>query len=102
MFFIFSFGRDSKIWENKVMYEGVVYEYIRCTYNYLSFFFMPVVFSSKWFLGSSSSHQDKKVPYSVIKNLLPDNTPKISVLKRFLLLFALFLLVLTIVAAAIF
>jgi hypothetical protein len=95
--FFYGWGRNSKTWElvNKLPYTWVV-----CQYTYFNIFFIfQIALSRKWIIGGENRSDDKVITYYELKNILPENTPKLNPWESYGMLITFSLLVLWVIGS---
>jgi hypothetical protein len=96
MLIFLGFGTSSRTWE--LDKEGHITQLV-CKYNYFApFFFFPVSWGETWYLLGDKRSEDKEIPYSEVKALVPHGTPKLDIWTKWGLFLALGFFVLLITA----
>jgi hypothetical protein len=81
MFSIFGWGKKTRKWP---MGDG---KELVATWSYFSFNFLPgLAWSVRWYIVGDSRSEDREVTYDEVKSLFPQNTPSLSYLERYGLL----------------
>ena len=92
--FFFGWGKNNRQW---IINEELI---LMATWSYIDIFFFPVAFNIKWHLLGNNRLEDKIITYEKVKELIPENTPKISIWHRYGLIIGIAIIIFIIVLSS--
>lgn len=81
MFLFFGWGSKHKSWS---LEDG---NHLMVTWSYFHLFFIPVAFNKEWHLLGNNRDEDKIISYHQVKEMFPEETPKLNKFNEFGLLY---------------